>query len=131
MEIFVGKLVPNATVKELRQFFIGYGKSADIKINKLICKQGSLHYALVNIESDKIAQKAIRKLHRKRLNGRPVVVREFKYRAANNDRRALNWRMAVWTQLERRLLERRKQYKLVRKHEPEFSAYDDLVSKGF
>lgn len=131
MEIFVGNLTANATEKELRKFFKSYSKNADIKINKLICKQGTLYYAIVDIASDKVALKAMHKLHCKKFNGRPAVVREFQYRAGNNDRRALNWRTTLWTQLERRLIERRKQYRLARKRDPEFGAYNNLVSKWF
>ena len=130
MDIYVGNLSANTTERELQKFFKGYGKQITIKINKFICKDGTLYFAIVDIESDKIAQKAIRKLHCQKIHGKPVVVREYQYRAGNNDRRAMNWRNHPWTQLERRALERRKKYKLANKREPEFSAYDNLVSKG-
>ena len=131
MEIYVGNLAANVTEKELRNFFKGFEKKAAFKIQKLISKEGSLYYAKVDIDSDKVASKAIRKLHCRKLHGRPAIVREFQYRAGNNDRRALNWRTQPWIQLERRLDERRKRFKLANRRDPEYSAYDNLATKGF
>lgn len=131
MEIFVGNLSSHVTEKELQRFFKGYDKQASFRVLKLICSSGALYYGLADIEPDKLALKAIRKLNHKYLDGRHVILREFQYRAGNNDRRALNWRTLPWQKVERRLNERRQKHKKASLDEPEFSAYDNLASKGF
>ncbi|WP_172597707.1 RNA recognition motif domain-containing protein [Sulfuriflexus mobilis] len=131
MEIFVGNLSSQVTDKDLQRFFKGYDKQASFKVMKLICNHGTLHYGVAEIEPEKLALKAIRKLNHKSLEGRHIILREFQYRAGNNDRRAMNWRTMPWNQLERRMLERRKKYQVNSQHDPVFSAYDNLASKGF
>lgn len=131
MEIFVGNLGSHVSEKELQRFFKGYDKQATFQIFKLICNDGAIYYGLVDIESDKLALKAINKLNHKPLDGRHVILREFQYRAGNNERRALNWRTLAWERVERRAEERRQQRKKGKICEPEFTAYDNLVSKGF
>ena len=131
MEVFVENLTSRVNEKELRRFFKGYDKQATFQISKLIFNAGTLYYGIVDIKSDRIALKAIKKLNHKVLDGRHVILREFQYRAGNNDRRALNWRSRVWESIERRANERRQKNKKVRSREPEFTAYDNLSSKGF
>ena len=131
MEVFVGNLTSHVTERELRRFFKGYDKRATFQISKLICNASTSYYAMVDIESDKVALKAIKKLNNKLLDGRHLILREFQYRAGNNDRRALNWRTLVWDKLERRTNERRQKHKKADNKEPEFTAYDNLASKGF
>jgi RNA recognition motif-containing protein len=131
MEIFVGNLSSHVTEKELQRFFKGYDKQASFQVFKLICSSGTLYYGLADIEPDKLALKAVRKLNHKYLDGRHVILREFQYRAGNNDRRTLNWRTLPWQKVERRLNERRQKHKKANLGEPEFSAYDNLASKGF
>ena len=130
MEIFVGNLSSHATESELQRFFKGYGKQATFKVHKLTCNGGPLYYGLADIEPEKAALKAMKKLNHKPLDGRHVILREFHYRAGNNDRRALNWRTVIWEKIERRTNERRQKHKEVKLRELEFSAYDNLVSKG-
>jgi RNA recognition motif-containing protein len=130
MEIFVGNLTSHVTERELQRFFKGYDKQATFQVFKLICNDGALYYGLADIELDKVALKALRKLNHKLLDGRPAILREFQYRAGNNDRRALNWRTLPWNKVERRMNERRQKYKKANLHEPEFTAYDNLASKG-
>jgi RNA recognition motif-containing protein len=131
MEIFVGNLSSHVTERELQRFFKGYDKQATFQVFKLICNDGALYYGLVDIEPEKVALKAVRKLKNRLLEGRHVILREFQYRAGNNDRRALNWRTMTWDKVERRLNERRQKHKKGELREPEFSAYDNLASKGF
>lgn len=131
MEVFVGNLNADVTEKELQKFFKGYDKKASFTINKFICNDGPIYYGIVDFEADKLALKAIRKLNHKSLNGHPTILREFHYRAGNNDRRALNWRNVIWEKLERRFTERRLKQKKVALSEPSYSGYDNLASKGF
>ncbi|NNG14411.1 MAG: hypothetical protein HKM22_04555, partial [Gammaproteobacteria bacterium] len=121
----------HTTERELRRFFKGYDKHATFQVSKLICNANTSYYGIVDIESDKVAMKAIKKLNNKLLDGRHLILREFQYRAVNNDRRALNWRTLVWDKLERRANERRQKSKKSNTIKPEFSAYDNLASKGF
>lgn len=131
MEVFVENLTSRVTESELRRFFKGYDKKATFEVSKLISSTGNLYYGMVNIDSEKVALKAIKKLNHKLLDGRHVIVREFQYRAGNNDRRALNWRSRIWEKIERRANERRQKSKKSQNSEPEFLAYDNLASKGF
>lgn len=131
MDVFVGNLTSRVNEKELQRFFKGYDKQATFQVSKLIYNASTLYYGIVGIESDKIALKAIKKLNHKVLDGRHVMLREFQYRAGNNDRRALNWRSRVWESIERRANERRQKSKKSESREPEFIAYDNLASKGF
>lgn len=130
MEVFVGNLSSHVSERELQRFFKGYDKQATFKVHKLICNDGPLYYGLADIEPDKVALKAIRKLNNKPLDGRHVILREFHYRAGSNDRRALNWRTIIWEKVERRANERRQKRKKASLPEPTFSAYDNLASKG-
>lgn len=131
MEVFVGNLTAQVTENDLQQFFKGYHKRASFQVFKMMYNGTPLYYGTVDFEQDKVAMKAIRKLNNKLLDGRHLILREFHYRAGNNDRRALNWRSLAWERVERRLDERRKKHKKISQTEPEFSAYDNLASKGF
>jgi len=64
-----------------------------------------------------LAKKAIKKLNYKRFKNRLIVIREFHYRASQNDKRALNWRMVEWLNKERRGRERRKNRKVIKNAE--------------
>lgn len=131
MEIYVGNLSSHITETELQRFFKGYDKQATFKVFKLTCKDGNLYYGLANIDPEKTALKAIKKLNNKLLDGHHVILREFQYRAGNNDRRALNWRSIAWERLERRMHERRQKHKKKSLEEPSYSGYDNLATKGF
>ena len=131
MEVFVGNLTSHVTERELRRFFKGYDKQATFRVSKLISNANTLYYGIVDIESDKVAFKAIKKLNHKLLDGRHLILREFQYRAGNNDRRALNWRTLAWDKLERRANERRQKSKKANNNELEFTAYENLATKGF
>lgn len=107
MQIYVGRLPGFATVDDLKCFFKGFNKKADFEIHQIRCKEGEITYGLVSIESERLARKAIRRLHMKKFMDQPVAVREFSYRASFNDRRHLSWRKKMWLGQERRLVERR------------------------
>jgi len=119
MELFVGNLDPETTEHQLREYFKGFDKQATFKIVSLeeIDHDEGLIYGLITIESDRLAKKAIKKLNYKRFRNRLVVIREFHYRASQNDKRALNWRMVEWLNKERRGRERRKNRKVIKNAE--------------
>ncbi len=116
MELFIGNLDPETTELHLRTLFKGFDKQATFKIVSLEEIEGEedLIYGLITIESSRLAKKAIKKLSFKKLNDRLVIIREFHYRASQNDKRALNWRMKHWQERERRARERRKNRKVTK-----------------
>lgn len=130
MELFIGNILASTRAHELQKFLGRFGKQAEISLRKLKFDSSVYYYAHVNIESDKLAQKIITKLHGKKLNGKPVLIREYEYRAGNNDRRSLNWRNILWNKIERRLSERRHRAKHFERKEPEFTGYNNLAKKG-
>lgn len=107
MDIYVGKLPDSTSVIELKIFFKGFDKQASFEVKRMKGKLGRLTYGLVSIPSDRLAKKAIKKLHMKKFMGKLVAVREFSYRVSNNDRRELGWRSKMWLGEERRKLDRR------------------------
>lgn len=107
MDIYVGRLPDRASVVELKKFFKGFDKQASFEVKRLKGKEGRVTFGIVHIPTERLAIKAIKRLHMKKFMGRPVAVREFTYRASGNDRRQLGWRKKLWLGGERRQLERR------------------------
>jgi len=108
MEIYVGRLPDFATLEELKIFFKGFDKQTSFEIKRITAKDGSLiTYGIVNIPSERLALRAIKRLHMKRFMGSQVTVREYESRAAGNDRRQLGWRKKLWLGQERRQSDRR------------------------
>ena len=107
MDIFVGNIPGNTTVVDLKKFFKGFDKNAVFEVKRLTGRNDVVTFGLVTIHSDRLAAKAIKRLHMKKLNGKPVVVREFTHRAGGNDRRQLGWRNKLWLGEERRQSDRR------------------------
>ena len=107
MDIFVGKLPDTASLAELKNMFKGFDKQATFKIKRMRGREGRLTYGLVSIPSERLARKAIKRLHMKKFMGRSVCVREYSFRAAGNDRRQLGWRRKLWLGQERRQIDRR------------------------
>jgi len=130
MELFISNITADTREIELRKFFGRFAKHASFSLRKLKFDNSTYYCAQVDIESEKDALKAIKKLHGKKLNGKPVSIREYEYRAGNNDRRALNWRELFWSQVERRFSERRQRAKEFTRNEPEFTGYNHLAKKG-
>lgn len=135
MELYVGQLKSKDTIEDLKLLFKGYDKKASFEIIKLKRESGSLYYGLVNIDSERLARKALKKLNAAMLNGHPVAVREFEYRSGGNERRSLNWRELPWDTTERRLSERRKKSSRepgeTPENEPKYSGYDNFSTKHF
>lgn len=109
MEVFVGNLSPRTTQSDLVTLFKGFAKEPRFQIHDKQYEDGSrTRYAVIDIESEKSARKAIAKLHGKIVNGNAVIVREFFYRSYGNERRAVGWRDKPWHGVERRNLDRRR-----------------------
>lgn len=133
MELFVGPIESGDTIDDLKRLFKGFEKKASFQIVKLLQSTEPLYFGLVEIDSDRLARKALKKLTAARINGRRVCVREYQHRSGGNERRALNWRDKPWHHNERRLGERRKSSRREaddeREEEPVFFAYDNLSVK--
>lgn len=109
MEIFIGNLSPHTTLSDLIGFFKGFSNKAKFRIIEKRQDDGSRYrYGIAFFDSDKLALKAIKKLHQKPLRGELVVLREYFHRNYSNERRALNWRNIPWQGVERRQQERRR-----------------------
>jgi RNA recognition motif-containing protein len=108
MDIYVGKLPDFATIIELKKFFKGYDKQARFDLRRCKGKDGSqITYGFVSIASERLANKAVKRLHMKKFMGTSVSVREYEHRASGNDRRQLGWRKKLWLGEERRQIDRR------------------------
>jgi RNA recognition motif-containing protein len=130
MEIYVGHLTSGDTVSDLKRFFKGYEKKANFQIVKLLRASGPLYYGLVEINSERLARKALKKLNAASLNGHRVCVREYEHRSRSNERRALNWRNLAWDNVERRQSERREPHNTA-EDKVEFTGYDNMSVKHF
>lgn len=130
MEIFISNITADIREVELRKFFGRYAKNATFSLRKLKFDHSTYFCAQVDIEPEKLALKAIKKLHGKKLNGKPISLREYEYRAGNNDRRTLNWRELLWNNIERRFNERRQHAKQFDRNEPMFTGYNQFAKKG-
>ena len=120
MDIFVGTLSPNASIAQLMDFFKAFSKQASFEIRRYKGEKGLLIFGIVSIPSERLAKKAIKRLHCKKLNNRIVAVREFTHRAASNDNRELNWRDKKWNTVERRRIDRRTCWNEIKKN---FNSY--------
>jgi len=116
VELFIGNLESKVSEGDLRLFFKGYDKQATFKIIRMEGGEGvyDLVYGIVTIKSSRLGKKAIKKLNYTKLHSNLVIIREFHYRASQNDKRALTWRMKGWENEERRNRERRQKRKLVK-----------------
>lgn len=130
MELFVGNLPLDVSLSQLEAFFGRLAKNAEFQLIRLEKDERELVYAHVIMPSDRAAGKAIKKLNGKLLGGHHAIVREYMYRAGNNDRRALNWRLKPWQNSERRTTERRvKRKELEDDFMPEYTGYAHLSQK--
>ena len=120
MEIFIGNIPSNTTVIDLKRFFKAFDKNAVFEVKRLKGKSDVVTFGLVIIQSERLGNIAIKRLHMKKLNGKPVVVREFTHRAGGNDRRQLGWRNKLWLGEERRQTDRRDSRK---QQEKNFDSY--------
>jgi RNA recognition motif-containing protein len=109
MEIFIGNLAENVTLRDLTAFFKTFANKAHIRLIEKRQENGTrIRYGIADFDSDKLALKAIKKFNGAVLRGQKVALREFFRRSYSNERRALNWRDKPWDGPERRKDERRK-----------------------
>jgi len=122
MQIFIGNLSAEISSLDLASFFKGYGNYLTFTFKYYLRGEKPFYYAVTDIESGKMADKAIRRRHMKRLKGRVLVVRPYLDRLLGNERRALNWREKIWESEERRKIDRRNKqlYKNLKEKQEEF-----------
>jgi RNA recognition motif-containing protein len=109
MEVFIGNLSTRTTLSDLVAFFKGFARDTRFQIFDKQYEDGSRsRYAVASIDSDKLAEKAIKKLSGQNLNGNSIALREFLHRSYGNERRAVGWRDRPWNGVERRAYERRR-----------------------
>lgn len=131
MELFIGRLSRNTTQSHLRSFLKGFAKHARVRIVQARdSDKDVIRYAIVEIDSERLARKAIKRFDHQELDGRNVRVREYGHRSRYNERRNGGGAHGIRTTLERRGPDRRRFRPLVEKNdEPEFSAYANLATK--
>jgi RNA recognition motif-containing protein len=119
MELYIGRLSATTNESDLKVFFKKFVKDHKrIELRHVLTPQGEeIAYGYVNVDNDKLAQKAIKKLHMSVLNDQPVEVREYVRRLSNNDRRDIQWRLKSWASQERRRTERRGKHIVKRPHQ--------------
>ncbi len=111
MKILIANLPPRITELELLDLLKPYHKRGglDLQIVDQACDDGLYHYyAVADIHHERLAAKAIKKLHGKTLRNNELRLHEFQHRSYSNERRALGWRNRTWNARERRLKERRR-----------------------
>ncbi|GAB4293072.1 MAG: hypothetical protein Kow0096_08430 [Thiohalomonadaceae bacterium] len=108
MEVFVGNLPKTVKVGDIERLLAPFDRQVQIKLQQHNRKNGEIGcHAVCTFSSDRLAQKAIKKLNGSQLFGLVLNVREYRYRSYSNERRALGWRNRPWQGMERRGAERR------------------------
>jgi hypothetical protein len=109
MELFVGDLPRKVSATEIAVALKHYAPRVEINVMEKIHRQlkKPIHFALIDVESDKLGKKIIQWLGNQTLSGQPLIAREFIHRSYANERRAINWRQIQWSGRERRDSERR------------------------
>lgn len=108
MEVFVGNLPKTVQVGDVERLLAPFDRQVQIKLQQHSRRDGEIGcYAVCTFSSERLAQKAIKKLNGSQLFGLVLVVREYLYRSYSNERRALGWRNRPWQGVERRGAERR------------------------
>jgi len=107
MELFIGNLPDTASMADLDLLLLGY-QPMRLRFEQVATSEGQqMRFALVTIVPDRVAQRAISKLHNHRLHGRKLVVREYVGRDNANERRLDPMRAQSWSASNRRQGERR------------------------
>ncbi len=108
MELYIGNLPAAASMSDLDVLLLGY-QPMRLRFEEATSAEGQqMRFARVTIVPDRVAQRAIKKLHNHRLHGSPIVVREYVDRSNGNERRHDPMRAQSWSASDRRHGERRK-----------------------
>ena len=118
MLIFLARIQPNTTKRDIVDFISpvlkgglfapkGILKNIEIMVLRDSRTNATENHAIVKVEPDKAALKVIRKLNRKKLNGKPINVRQYHIQQRENDVRLKN-RYPAPKFKEKRLGERRR-----------------------
>ncbi len=106
MQLFIGNLPLDVSTIELARLFAGFRHSGFHIEHKRLADGREICYAVVRMASERVAQKAIRRLAgRPTPSGQTLIVREYRCRNSANDRRTPH--NSHWGGPERRRYERR------------------------
>ncbi len=136
MILILRRIAKNASNQEIIDFLEPALKGSFFKktgqiesINRLILKDNRRetieYHALVTIDSDTAAKRAIQKLHRKPFKNRLIIVREYFYRSWHNDPRV---NMHQWNEEladKRKGSRRRRRLEVVNEESIKFSQKED------
>ena len=107
MELYIGNLAAEVTVADLDVLLLGY-KPINLAVQEYAAgKGGQTRYARVTVVPDRVAERAINKLHNRKLHGRNIVVRQYMDRKRGNERRHDRLGAQSWSGNNRRRGERR------------------------
>lgn len=109
MELFIGPLTGNIMCADIKTFLKGFNQRCSVQIFSRRDKylREAYRYAVVDIEPERLARKALKRLNMKPLDSLRVIVRAFSHRTYNNERRDVSWRGKNWCSGERRNIDRR------------------------
>ncbi|MFK5948500.1 MAG: RNA-binding protein [Methylococcales bacterium] len=136
MILILRRIAKNASDQEIIDFLEPALKGNFLKktgqiesINRLVLKDNRRktieYHALVAIDSDATAKRAIKKLHRKPFKNRVIIVREYFYRSWHNDPRV---NMHQWNEElvdKRKGNRRRRRLEVVNEESIKFSQGED------
>jgi hypothetical protein len=107
MIVFIGNLPAVVTGRDAC-VFAGLAAGMIPRIIKKHDGNGGVHrYALVQTRSEREGRRLIGRVRGTICHEHLLVAREFRIRAAGNERRRLDWRELPWDAPERRVAERR------------------------
>jgi hypothetical protein len=120
MLIFLARIRPDTTKQDIVNFVSpvlkgglfapnGVLKNVEIMVLRDNRTNATEYYAIVQVEPDKVSLRVIHQLNRKKLNGKPINVRQYYIRNRENDPRLKNKYPDLKIK-ERRLSERRCDY---------------------
>jgi hypothetical protein len=112
MNLFIGNFSSKERLAVLAKYLRRYGYHQNTRYKRARLKTGQKrYYAVVSVQSERLAKKLTKKLSGIKDFESPLVIREYKQRSYSNERRALNWRDKEWSGVERRTDERRRKRK--------------------
>ena len=88
MELFIGNLPDKTSIRDLEEILGEYAAEASLKFSKKLFNDGTkINFCIASFDSAKVAKKAIKAIHHKKLAGEYLAIHEFNYRSYQNDRR--------------------------------------------
>jgi len=108
MDIYIGPLATGTTIDDVKDFLSKFAREVNVHIVECTDGENDHRYAVAELEPEKKAGKAIKKLNGKKLGDTAVVVKVYAHRVVQNERRAPGWMDREWKASERRGRDRRR-----------------------